>query len=178
MTNASQGLRDGEGKPGNVIRRRNMIESGAGNRWRGQLLVLPLLLLALASRAAAGLETDIPQGSRAVLSSGQWRPSAAETDKALAAIQKFLEKPVATDKWENREIQKILLHSKDYCVQFVGVVRDGKKIIWCNFLRARDVPLRWKQEKVTVADGGFWYWHIEYDPDTGKCLRFSSNGIG
>ncbi len=122
------------------------------------------------------MDTDIPRTNRAVLSSGPWKPSADEAKKALAAIQSFLERP-STNEWERAEIPKILQHTREYRVQFVGVVRDGKRLIWCNFFPARDGGFKnWQREEVRVLDGGFWFWQIEYDPETGKCLNFSSNG--
>ena len=148
--------------------------------WRSTMKCIVILLFALAileSRAVAGLDTDIPQTNRVVLSSGRWKPSAEETQKALAAIQTFLESPSTTNEWTKREIKKILEHTKEYRVQFVGVVRDGKRLIWCNFFRAADaLGANWKREEVRVEDGGFWFWQIEYDPTAGKCLNFGSNG--
>jgi hypothetical protein len=141
------------------------------------ILILLLALLILESRAVAGLDSDIPQTNRVVLSSGRWKPSAEEAQKALAAIQKFLEKPSSTNDWTKREIEKIQEHAKEYRVQFVGIVRDGKRLIWCNFFPAAGAfGADWKREEVRVMDGGFWFWQIEYDPNTGKCLNFSSNG--
>jgi len=78
------------------------------------ILVLLFVLLILEARAVAGVDTDIPQTNQVILSSGRWKPSVKETQKALAAIR--------------------------------------------------------------VLDGGFWFWQIEYEPCTAKCLNFASNG--
>ena len=154
--------------------------SGVCEFWRSTMktiLIFLFALLILESRGFAGLDTDIPQTNQVVLSSGRWKPSAEETQKALAAIQTFLEKPSSTNDSTKREIQKIQEHAKEYRVQFVGVVRDGKRMIWCNFFPAAETfGADWKREKVRVMDGGFWFWQIEYDPSAGKCLNFSSNG--
>ena len=141
------------------------------------ILFLLFTLLLLESRAVAGLDTDIPQTNRVILPSGRWKPSAEETQKVLAAVQTFLERPSSTNDWTKREIKKILDHAKEYRVQFVGVVRDGKRLIWCNFFPAADAfGADWKRQEVRVMDGGFWFWQIEYDPSAEKCLNFSSNG--
>ncbi len=141
-----------------------------------RLLILLFALVAFAVRTMAGLETDIAQTNRAILSAGRWTPSAQDVRKALVAIQAFLERPTSTNEWTKGEIKKILAHSKEYRVQFIGVVRDGKRLIWCNFFPLRDGFEYWKREEVRVMDGGFWFWQIEYEPSTGKCLDFISNG--
>jgi hypothetical protein len=139
--------------------------------------ILALGLLLFEPRAVAGLDTDIARTNRVILSSGRWNPSAVETQKALAAIQKFLDRPTTTNEWARGEIRKILEHTKEYRVQFVGVVRDRKRLIWCNFFNTSDdFGKGWKEEKIEVMDGGFWYWQIEYDPAAGECLHFRSNG--
>ncbi|PWU18394.1 MAG: hypothetical protein C5B50_09405 [Verrucomicrobia bacterium] len=127
--------------------------------------------------AHAGIETDMPSTNRVILKSGDWKPSETETQKALAAVGTFLVEPNL--KHQN-EIAKILGNLKNYRVQFVGVTRGGRKFIWCNFFPARgngedDFPY-WKRQKVEVMDGGFWFWHIDFDPNTGKCMNFASNG--
>jgi hypothetical protein len=129
----------------------------------------------------AGLEADIPQKNRVVLESGAWMPTPAEAQRALLSIQAFLGQPNVTNKWKNTEIKKILAHTKQYRVQFVGILRDGRKIIWCNFFPApqdgaEDQFRYWKQKEVMVADGGFGFWQIDYDSSSDKCSHFMSNG--
>jgi hypothetical protein len=142
------------------------------------ILVLLFAMLALEGRLIAGLDSDIAQTNRVVLGSGRWTPLPEDTHKALVAIQAFLANPASTNKWTKREIWRILQHTKEYRVQFVGVVRDGKRLIWCNFFPSRGDYGNWKKDKVDGMDGGFWYWQIEYDPSTDKCLDFISNGYG
>jgi len=114
------------------------------------ILTFILALTLLQTFAYAGIEADISKENRVILTLGAWTPSAEETQKALVAIQVFLEKPASTNDWANGEIKKILANTKKYRVQFVGVIRDGKKVIWCNFFpvpqkgeeaRFRECPL-------------------------------------
>jgi hypothetical protein len=142
------------------------------------ILILLFAMLALEGRLIAGLDTDIPQTNRAILGSGRWTPLPEDTQKALVAVQAFLANPGSTNNWEKREIWRILQHTKEYRVQFVGVVRDGKRFIWCNFFPSRGNYENWKKDKVDVMDGGFWYWQIDYDPSTDTCLNFYSNAYG
>jgi len=90
-----------------------------------------------------------------------------------------MENPDSTKEYQKREIGKILENTKNYRVQFIGVLHEGKKVIRCNFFPSprngeKDEFPRWKQQRVEVKDGGFWFWQIDYDPDTGKCMNFIS----
>jgi hypothetical protein len=130
--------------------------------------------------ARPGIEADIPPTNQVVLKSGTWAPAPEQTQKALLSIQSFLDHPNTTNGWKQAEIKKILSNVKKYRVQFIGVVRDGRKAILCNFFPAPydggDDFKYWKQEKVEVTDGGSWFWRIYYDPSANKCSEFASNG--
>ena len=130
--------------------------------------------------ALAGFETDIRATNRVILKSESWTPTADQAQKALASIQSFLGKPATTNEYQLREIKKILAHSRNYRVQFVGIIRDGRKVIWCNFFpvagKGKDEFQNWRKERIVVDDGGFFYWQIEYDPATDECSRFHPNG--
>jgi len=139
-----------------------------------------LASIAIHHCALAGFETDIPVTNRVILKSESWTPTADQAQKALASMHSFLSKPATTNEYQLREIKKILANSRNYRVQFVGMIRDGRKIIWCNFFPAagegKDEFQDWRKERVEVEDGGFYYWKIEYDPATGECSKFYPNG--
>jgi len=141
------------------------------------ILVFVFGFMVLHGFAFAGIGTDIAETNRVILASGRWTPSVNEAQTALTAIQSFLETRNSTNDWDRGEIEKILKHAKEYRVQFVGIMRDGKKRIWCNFFPKQDRFDYWKRQEVRVMDGGFWFWRIEYDSSTGKCLNFAINGI-
>lgn len=131
------------------------------------ILITLLGLVILQGLALAGIDSDISKENRVILSTGRWKPSAEETQKALAAIQSFLEKPSSTNDWTAGEIKKILGHTKQYRVQFVGVIRYGKRLIWCNFFPAprnaeKDEFDYWKRQKVEVFDGGYHVYFTVY----------------
>lgn len=65
-------------------------------------------LLALQASAFGGIETNIPQAKRAILPSGVWTPTVELTQKALIAIQSFLERPTSGDQRSKGEIRGIL----------------------------------------------------------------------
>ena len=54
-------------------------------------------LLVVQASTLAGVDNDIPQTNRVILAEGKWVPSEQETQKGLAAVQAFLEKPTSTN---------------------------------------------------------------------------------
>jgi len=115
-----------------------------------------------------------------------WVPNKEETQKALTEIYRFLSNPdkhiSMTNVWTTdteylkKEIQKINENIHLYRVQFVGITKNGKRIIYCNFFPGDESKNYWKRELVRVADGGFWFWQVEFSPDENKIVWFQSNG--
>jgi len=137
--------------------------------------ILILLIVATASFASAGLDSEILPKNQVILN-GSWNPTVDEISKALKAAGKFLENPKNESEWQKKEIEKILTNSSKYCVQFSCEIVDDKKIIRCNFLPVEKDSTPWKKGWIEVFDGGFWYWRIDYDVKSGQCMNFSSNG--
>ena len=133
----------------------------------------------LQALAFGGIDADIPQTNQVILAlGGSWKPSAEEAQKALVAIQAFLDNPSPTNEYTAGKIKKILANTQHYRVQFVGMELDGKNLISCNFIpeapiEGKDDNEHWKEHPIGVFDGGFRYWHICYDPLTGKCTSIS-----
>ena len=143
-------------------------------------IIVPVLLCLAAPCSFAGLDADIPAGQQVILP-GAWTPTAEETGKALRAAQAFLENPGEQPAWTQRQIADILAHAPGYRVQFTGVEEEGRRLIRCNFFPAGRAgePERfpgWKEQTVVVLDGGFWFWQIDYDVETGACRGLSING--
>ena len=139
---------------------------------------LLLCFLALQGTACAGIDTAINEANRVILSSRVWNPSVEQTRNAITAIQLFLEKPNATNDWSQAQIKEISHHTKEYRVQFRGVIHDGRKLVHCNFFPTSIKFPYWKQEEVSVSDGGYWFWQIDYDPKTHECVNLVVNGDG
>lgn len=155
----------------------------------GPLIVRPMkhaaftVFFILASSALAA-PLEIPAARRVILRSGKWTPSQAEADAAFRCAQQFLTGPTVKEKYQPSQLDLIRQHAREYRVQFVGQYRNGKKIIFCNFFPAQfpeekqDPFSYWRQQLVGVMDGGFWFWRIDYDPQSDGCSEFSSNGYG
>ena len=116
---------------------------------------------AMQSFCLAGLDTDIASTNRTILNSGDWNPSQQDVPKVLLAVQSLLHNPVGLDEYSKADVKIIRKRSKNYRVQFAGVIRDGKKVIWCNFFPAHQNDKErfpyWKERKVRVFDGGAWF---------------------
>lgn len=114
----------------------------------------------------------------------RWKPKSPELKAVNYAILKFLNNAHSNENltaFQKEEIKKILKQINHYRVQYLGVYIDGKKRIWCNFFpvpedNSEDYLKFWKSEVVLVFDGGYYFWQIEYDVETQKCLNFISNG--
>lgn len=109
----------------------------------------------------------------------EWIPTKEETAKALNVISKFLKNTKEQkkySKYEQNQINLIREHFLSYRVQFVGIAVDGKKRIHCNFFPNNELFPYWKDSYVFVFDGGYSFWRIDFDINSGKCLNFESNG--
>jgi hypothetical protein len=146
-----------------------------------KVIIVLFALALMQSLCLAGLDTDIAITNRVILKSGDWSPAPEDVPKCLLAIQTFLEHPGELDDYSKGDVKSILSRTKDYRVQFVGVIKDGKKVIWCNFFPAPhdglDIFPDWKEQTAKIHDGGAWFWHIYYDPSTEKCSGFKANGV-
>jgi hypothetical protein len=132
---------------------------------------------------AAGVEDNgHPKGGKiltqnqAVLTTGEWIPTLEQADSSIQAIVPFL-----LDKWRaggrnGDKVREILDQLDSYRVQFVGQMKGGKRVLWCNFFPATDDFPEWRVLEYTVLDGGISYWQLRYDTDTGECFDFLYGG--
>ncbi|HEX4963539.1 MAG TPA: hypothetical protein VF173_22105 [Thermoanaerobaculia bacterium] len=77
----------------------------------------------------------------------------------------------------------------EYYRQYVGTVRDGKKLIGVSFVHfsilkamARLESLRgktddWRKNPIMVNDGGASVFHLQFDPATGSFSNLRFNGV-
>ena len=95
-----------------------------------------------------------------------WKPSKAEIKRAQPVILEYI-------KDSDQEIYKDLDY---YRCQYFGIIVNGKKRIYCNFFWLAENRRNWRTKPVVVLDGGNWYFQLEYDVETDKCLNFTVNG--
>jgi hypothetical protein len=152
--------------------------------------IIAILFFLLPSIAISGM--TIPTEAQVILKTpadfpGGWTPTPLQTNKAVAGILEFLEKPEnfldghfdlpgMDKKREAEEIRKIAENLSNFRVQFIGITRNGKKKIYCNFFPSSGHFQYWKRKFVFVLDGGHSFWQIECDPNTGNVLNYTHNG--
>jgi len=146
------------------------------------ILILLAITPPLALAAKGPAKTVVLDSAAFVHADDFWTPAPEDMEKALSAISAFLQNPDkhedvieawTTDlEYARGEIKNIYRNYSDFGVQVVGIVIDGKKRIHCNFGPAKEVG----DDYMLVLDGGFWYWRIEYDMETGGLLNLSIQG--
>ena len=108
-----------------------------------------------------------------------WEPSGDDVSRAEECIRRFLASaphdPNLKD-YEKADAAFVLENLMGYRRQYVGLIVEGEKRIWCNaFLPDGSFP-DWELDPVYVLDGGRDFWEIEYIPLTDECIRFHVHG--
>ncbi len=126
---------------------------------------------------------------------GSWSPLEVDVRKADEMVQKYISDPQQTarnivasypkgnqinaQKYLSDRICKISKIYPKYRRQYVGFLsRENKhKLIWVNFFIPDDFLERtWKKDICVVNDGGYYFFNVLIDLETGKCLSFQING--
>jgi len=100
-------------------------------------------------------------------------PTRVEVVKSLSACEKYL----YLNKENDDEIQKILNHKDDYCVQIVGIIKSNERVLFLNFLdKEFQKDESFYKNIIFIEDGGFYFWNIEYNTGKDECTSISING--
>jgi len=127
-----------------------------------------------------------------------WSPTRADVERVEARLEAELERarrdPGRVDAhaagsasrraFLAASIERVIAQLPHYRRQYVGLVgSDGRRRLLVNAFPGPRWPLgtsfdfgRWREELVSVSDGGFWFWHAEFDADSGRLLRLAPNG--
>src|SRR4051812_234606 len=114
----------------------------------------------LAASVSAAPMLEVPAQNRVILHSGRWTPTQSQADAAFRSAQRFLQRPVVSERYYLGQITEILKHRKEHRVQFIGRYSKGRKIILCSFFPIRfpdekeDFHPEWRRQPVEVHDGG------------------------
>ncbi len=104
------------------------------------------------------------------LAESHWLPSESIVKKAEPVVIEYIK----------QKDPNILRKLPEYRCQYMGIIKKGKKLLFCNFLLYRgekDLFTKdWKNRIVWVLDGGECFFQIEYDIELKKCISFSVNG--
>jgi hypothetical protein len=108
-----------------------------------------------------------------------WEPSITDISRAEECIRQHIvsvRDDPRLDAYQREKAAFILENLAKYRRQYVGIVVDGEKRIWCNsFLSADSFP-EWQRVPVDVEDGGRYFWQIEYVLDKDECINFYVHG--
>ena len=89
---------------------------------------------------------------------------------------------VIFNQWQVKETKKILERLPEYRRQVYGVMVDGERRLYVSFLPGADWDTfgdsfsDWKTRTIATSDGGFWFWSIEFDPETKTYTKLDSHG--
>jgi len=131
-------------------------------------------------------ENPIPPEHQAILK-GEWTPTKEQTEKALAAVivlvRQTATQPAGTSPAEKYQVEGAKTFAgkmATYAVQFTGQTRKGQRVIHCSFFPTAEFKYftNWKELSVMVEDGGYGFWQVDYDSETGKCGELQINGMG
>ena len=64
----------------------------------------------------------------------------------------------------------------EYNRQYIGIILDGKKIIYANYF-CDSSGMDWRKDFVFVLDGGDCYFQFKYDPNSGEFFDLQVNGV-
>ena len=62
--------------------------------------------------------------------------------------------------------------------QYVGIVVNGRRLIYINAFARDLVSQTWKTRLVDVCDGGPAFWGVLFDPVASKFFDLQTNGVG
>ena len=67
-----------------------------------------------------------------------------------------------------------------YLRQYFGYIdKEGNRILFINgFWKKDDLKKDWLYERISVLDGGSYYWNIKFNLKTGKLFDLRVNGYG
>ena len=103
---------------------------------------------------------------------GTWTPSDADVANLEGNLLPFLH-TAEHRMW--RPEPPIWERVPDYMRQYVGLIENGKQVIYANFFcDAYDMP--WREDLVFVSDGGDCFFQVKYDIANGEFYDLNVHG--
>lgn len=101
---------------------------------------------------------------------GGWTPS--ESD--IANVEKRL---VDVSKMQRPGQQEAIPEPRSFRRQYVGIIVDGKHLIYLNAFPTEAAERNWRTHFTDVCDGGSAFWGVIFDPTSGQFSDLRTNGI-
>lgn len=100
----------------------------------------------------------------------------------VAALDPWTARSAGAREFARVELPKILDRLREYRRQVYGVIVDGRPMLYMSFLPGADWDefgdgfADWRERTIAVSDGGFWFWAVLYDPETGDYTGLDLHG--
>ncbi len=102
-----------------------------------------------------------------------WSPAEADVHTLQSGLPAYLQENKSafymteTLVWEQLD---------EYNSQYVGIVLEGRKVIYASYLCKNGEDSGWKENFIFVADGGACYFQFKFDTSTGRFFDLLVNG--
>jgi hypothetical protein len=104
-----------------------------------------------------------------------WTPSEEDVLALEDGLGSFLQQ-TNSDRFDLQK-EPIWKRLDEYNRQYIGIILDGKKIIYANYF-CNSVEMDWRKDYLFVMDGGDCFFHFEYDTDSKEFFGLQVNGNG
>jgi hypothetical protein len=102
-----------------------------------------------------------------------WSPAKADIHKIESGLPAYLQENKSAFYMTDAPVWDQL---DEYKSQYVGVVLEGRKIIYASYLCRIGEDTNWKENFIFVADGGACYFQFKFDTSTGEFFDLLVNG--
>ena len=148
--------------------------------------VLILFLAACTSRPASNAEgedwvafsadkaqTDQMLGWLFLGDAEYWSPTKADVRTLQSGLPAYLQENKSAFYMTDAAVWEQL---DEYNSQYVGIVLEGRKVIYASYLCRIGEDTNWKENFIFVADGGACYFKFKFDTSTGEFFDLLVNG--
>jgi hypothetical protein len=101
-----------------------------------------------------------------------WTPSESDVEALENELVTYLQNNPASFYGETPVWERL----NEYNRQYIGMILDGKKIIYANFF-CDSIETDWRKDFVFVMDGGDCFFQFKYDADSGEFFDLQVNGV-
>jgi hypothetical protein len=113
---------------------------------------------------------------------GFWKPKRSQLKEIERALPIFLRKEKES-RPSLAELSQVVALAPKYRRQYVGMILNGRKVIWINCIPRKpddgvDPFEKWNSELVDVSDGGPNFWGVVYDTERHSFDKLIVNGSG
>ncbi len=102
-----------------------------------------------------------------------WSPTEADVHTLKSRLPAYLQENKSafymteTLVWEQLD---------EYNSQYIGIIFEGRKVIYANYLCGNGEDTKWREQFIFVADGGACYFQFMFDTSTGEFFDLIVNG--